>query len=84
MNSKQIPGPLNLGNENEISILETAKFIIQKVGSTSKIKHLDLPSDDPKQRKPDTRAAFETLNWQASTSFEDGIKQTINNFKDRF
>ena len=84
MNSKQIPGPLNLGNENEISILETAKFIIQKVGSTSKIKHLDLPSDDPKQRKPDTRAAFETLNWQASTSFEDGIKQTIKDFKDRF
>jgi UDP-glucuronate decarboxylase len=84
MNSKQIPGPLNLGNENEISILETAKFIIQKVGSTSKIKHLDLPSDDPKQRKPDTRAAFQALKWQASTSFEDGINQTINNFKDRF
>ena len=84
MNSKQIPGPLNLGNENEISILETAKFIIQKVGSTSKIKHLDLPSDDPKQRKPDTRAAFQALKWQANTSFEDGINQTINNFKDRF
>jgi UDP-glucuronate decarboxylase len=84
MNSKQIPGPLNLGNENEISILETAKFIIQKVGSTSKIKHLDLPSDDPKQRKPDTSAAFQALKWRASTSFEDGINQTINSFKDRF
>lgn len=83
MQTEGITGPLNLGNEEEISILETAEFIIKKVGSKSKIKHLELPSDDPKQRKPDTSAALRALQWQASTSFEDGIMQTIEDFKDR-
>lgn len=83
MQTEGITGPLNLGNEKEISVLETAEFIIKKVGSKSKIKHLELPSDDPKQRKPDTTAALRALKWQASTSFEDGIMQTIQDFKDR-
>lgn len=83
MQTEGVTGPLNLGNEKEISILETAEFIIKKVGSKSKIKHLELPSDDPKQRKPDTTAALRALKWQASTSFEDGIMQTIQDFKDR-
>ena len=83
MQTEGITGPLNLGNEREISILDTAELIIKKVGSTSRIKHLELPSDDPKQRKPDTTAALRALQWQASTSFEDGITQTIKDFKDR-
>lgn len=83
MRTEGITGPLNLGNEKEISILETAEFIIKKVGSKSRIKHLELPSDDPKQRRPDTSAALRVMQWQASTSFEEGIALTIQDFKDR-
>jgi UDP-glucuronate decarboxylase len=74
-------GPVNLGNTNETTITEIAKKIISETKSSSKITFNSLPEDDPKQRKPDIALAKEKLNWQPKTSFQEGIKNTIEYFK---
>lgn len=74
-------GPINLGNTNEISIIETAKKIKEYTKNSSKIIFGPLPEDDPKQRRPDISLAKEKLGWEPKTSFEEGIKKTIEYFK---
>jgi len=74
-------GPINLGNTNETTIIEIAKKITNYTKSSSKIIFEPLPEDDPKQRKPDISLAKEKLNWKPKTSFEQGIKKTIEYFK---
>lgn len=74
--------PVNLGNPNEKTILEFAKIIVKLTGSKSKIVFKPLPSDDPKQRKPDIRRAKKLLNWQPRVSLEDGLYKTIKWFKE--
>ena len=74
-------GPVNLGNTNETTIIEIAKKITNYTKSSSKIIFNSLPEDDPKQRKPDISLAKEKLNWEPKTSFEQGIKKTIEYFK---
>ncbi|MCX7927096.1 MAG: SDR family oxidoreductase [Candidatus Omnitrophica bacterium] len=76
------PGPLNLGATYECTVLELAKKIIALTGSKSKIVFCPLPSDDPKQRKPDLRLAKKLLGWKPKTSLTDGIKKTIDWFKE--
>ena len=56
----EVTGPINLGNPAEYSILEIARKVIELTGSRSKIVHLNLPEDDPKQRRPDIDAAERT------------------------
>jgi len=73
--------PVNLGNENEYSILEIARIIIELTKSNSEIIFKELPSDDPKQRKPDIKKALNILGWKASTPLEDGLKKTVQNFE---
>jgi len=75
-------GPVNIGNPHEFTILELAQKIINLTGASSEIIFKDLPKDDPLQRKPDTSLAFEKLNnWKAQIQLEEGLKKTIEYFK---
>jgi UDP-glucuronate decarboxylase len=75
-----LTGPVNLGNEREFTILELAEHIIALSNSSSKIVRKPLPSDDPKQRRPDTALARDRLDWRATTELEEGLKRTIEYF----
>ncbi len=74
-------GPVNLGNPNEVTILELAKNIIDLTGSSSKLEYKHLPSDDPKQRCPDITLAQKKLGWQPKIALEEGLKKTIDYFE---
>ncbi|MCD9576550.1 UDP-glucuronic acid decarboxylase family protein [Flavobacterium soyae] len=74
-------GPVNLGNPNEFTMLELAQAIIELTGSKSKIIHLGLPQDDPKQRQPDISLAHKKLNgWEPKIQLREGLVATINYF----
>jgi UDP-glucuronate decarboxylase len=76
-----ITGPINLGNPAEFTIIDLAKKIIDMTGSGSKIVHLPLPSDDPRQRRPDISKAKALLNWEPKVSLNDGLIRTITYFE---
>ena len=74
-------GPVNLGNPNEFTMLELANAIIELTGSKSKIIHMDLPQDDPKQRQPDISLAKEKLEgWEPKIQLREGLITTISYF----
>ena len=73
-------GPINLGNASEMTIQQIAQVIISLTGSKSKIINKPLPQDDPMQRQPDISLALKQLDWQPTTSLEEGLKKTINYF----
>ncbi|WP_026296531.1 UDP-glucuronic acid decarboxylase family protein [Thioalkalivibrio sp. ALJ2] len=75
-------GPINLGNPQEISMLELARQIIRKAGSSARIVHREAPEDDPKQRQPDICMATEKLGWSATVSLEEGLEKTISWFRE--
>ena len=79
--SEEIVGPINIGNPTEYSMLEMAEIILKLTRSTSKLVFKPLPSDDPKQRKPDITQANEKLGWEPKVSLQDGLKETISYFK---
>ena len=68
----------NIGNPNEITVLELAQKIIELTNSKSEIVFKSLPSDDPKQRKPDISKAKSTLGWEPKVNLEDGLIKTID------
>jgi dTDP-glucose 4,6-dehydratase len=72
------PGPINLGNPRENTLLELAKLVTEIVGGSGEIKFLDLPEDDPKTRNPDITRARTILDWEPSVSLEVGIKKTAS------
>ncbi|MEP7052446.1 MAG: UDP-glucuronic acid decarboxylase family protein [Pseudomonadota bacterium] len=75
-------GPVNLGNPTEFTMLQLAEAVIRLVGSRSKLVHLPLPQDDPRQRKPDISLAQEKLGaWAPKVQLEDGLKETIAYFR---
>jgi len=76
-----ITGPINLGNPNEFTIQELAEKIIGLTGTKSKIIHMPLPQDDPKQRKPDITKAKEILDWEPKIQLKDGLSKTIAYFE---
>lgn len=76
-----IIAPINLGNPQEMTMLELARSVIEVTGSKSRIIFKELPEDDPKQRKPDIARAKQLLNWEPRWSLEDGIRETANYFK---
>jgi len=81
MNSDdEIIGPINLGNQGEISIKQLAQKILELTGSKSKIVYKPLPLDDPKVRCPNTDKAKNILKWQARIPLEIGLKKTIEYF----
>jgi UDP-glucuronate decarboxylase len=74
-------GPVNLGNPNELTILELAEKVIKITNSKSKIVSAPLPQDDPRQRQPDITLAEERLGWKPETDLKDGLEKTIQYFK---
>ncbi len=74
--------PVNIGNPDEITILQLAKEVIELTNSNSEIKFLPLPDDDPKIRRPDIALARKILNWHPTTDRITGIKKTIKYFKE--
>jgi UDP-glucuronate decarboxylase len=76
-------GPLNLGNPDEFTMLRLAELTLKLVGGKSKIVHLPLPADDPKQRRPDIALARRILKWKPGVALEDGLKRTIAYFRGR-
>lgn len=75
-------GPVNLGNETEFTVLQLAEMVIRMTGSKSKIIHKDLPSDDPKIRRPDLTKARKTLGYEPSIALEQGLEKTIAYFRE--
>jgi len=73
--------PVNIGNPNEVSILEFANEIIKLTGTNQKIVYKPLPKDDPLQRQPDISTAQEKLNWVPKTQRDEGLKITFDYFK---
>ncbi|MEL6059207.1 MULTISPECIES: UDP-glucuronic acid decarboxylase family protein [unclassified Methylobacterium] len=76
-----VVGPVNIGNPEEYSIKQLAEVVIRLTGSQSKIVHCPLPSDDPKQRKPDITQAQQILDWKPVTQLEAGLNKTIEYFR---
>jgi len=80
-NEKNITGPMNLGNENEFSVLTLARNILNITSSSSKIIFKDLPLDDPRQRKPDVSYAKKIISWNPEIELKDGLPKTIEYFE---
>ena len=81
MECEGFAGPVNLGNPEEITMLELAEKIVGQTGSTSRITFCDLPSDDPTKRKPDIALAGGKLGWKPRVSLDEGVARTIAFFR---
>jgi UDP-glucuronate decarboxylase len=81
MNQTETIGPVNIGNPGEFTIKQLAELAIKTTGSASKIIHLPLPGDDPKQRKPDITKARKYLQWEPKIPLEQGIVKAVEYFK---
>ncbi|WP_026280107.1 UDP-glucuronic acid decarboxylase family protein [Thioalkalivibrio sp. ALJ1] len=75
-------GPINLGNPQEVSVLDLARQIIRQTGSNSPLVHEDPPEDDPRQRRPDISLARDELGWQPTVPLEAGLERTISWFRE--
>ncbi|MEH1783027.1 MAG: UDP-glucuronic acid decarboxylase family protein [Nostoc sp.] len=82
MNSDYI-GPVNLGNPGEYTILQLAQTVQNMINPDAQIKFEALPSDDPRRRQPDITKAKTWLNWEPTIPLQDGLKLTIEDFRDR-
>lgn len=74
-------GPVNVGNPGEFTMLQLADMVIKLADSKSRLEFQPLPQDDPRQRKPDISLASEKLGWQPKVPLEEGIRKTIDYFK---
>jgi UDP-glucuronate decarboxylase len=79
--SEGTTGPINIGNPGEFSIRQLAEFVIELTGSSSRIVHMPLPADDPKQRRPDISKANELFDWEPTVPLREGLKKTIAYFE---
>ena len=76
-------GPINLGNPNEFTMLQLAEKVIEQTGSSSNIVFRELPSDDPKNRRPDIGKATRDLDWTPTIQVDEGLSRTIKEFRIR-
>lgn len=83
MMNSDAAGPINLGNPNEITMLELAQLVLELVGSQSNVTFLPLPSDDPRVRRPDISLAGQMLSWRPTTDLRTGLVSTIEFFRQR-
>ena len=79
--SKDVTGPINMGNPGEFTMIELAQAILRQVGGQSKLVFQPLPQDDPKQRRPDITLAKQHLDWEPKINLEAGLEMTISYFK---
>jgi dTDP-glucose 4,6-dehydratase len=70
-------GPVNLGNDEETTMLDLARTVVEITGSRSEIRHVPLPEDDPRVRRPDISHARKVLGWVPTMSAEEGLKRTV-------
>ncbi|SEC52210.1 UDP-glucuronic acid decarboxylase family protein [Terriglobus roseus] len=77
------PLPTNIGNPEEWTILECAKTVLEVTGSSSKIVYRPMPTDDPKQRKPDITKARAILGWEPTVNLREGLEMSMDYFKQR-
>ncbi len=78
-----LDGPVNIGNPGEFTMIELANIVRELVGADTRIEHHPLPTDDPKQRRPDITLASELIGFQPTISLKEGLKRTIADFKER-
>jgi UDP-glucuronate decarboxylase len=83
MKEKNVSGPINIGNPGEFTILELAQLVIELTNSNSSIEFRTLPSDDPKQRKPDISKAKSVLQWEPTVQLREGLVKAIPYFEAR-
>ncbi|TFD97850.1 SDR family oxidoreductase [Dysgonomonas capnocytophagoides] len=76
-------GPVNIGNPEEITILDLANEILKLTGSKSKLVFRGIPNDDPRKRQPDTTLAKEKLNWEPRIRLQEGLIKTIEYFSNQ-
>jgi UDP-glucuronate decarboxylase len=81
MMAKDCVGPINIGNSGEFTMLELAQRVLELTGSKSEIVFLPLPSDDPRQRRPDISVAKQVLGWEPKIALDDGLIKTIRYFE---
>jgi dTDP-glucose 4,6-dehydratase len=74
-------GPVNIGNPTELTMLELARLVIELTGSSSEIRFIDRPTDDPAVRCPDITLAGDKLGWEPRVSAEEGLRRTIDWFR---
>jgi dTDP-glucose 4,6-dehydratase len=79
----QFNKPVNIGNPNEMTILEFAKLILRLTGSRSEIEYRPLPVDDPRTRRPDITRAKEVLGWEPRVPVQEGLKKTIEWYRSK-
>ena len=77
------PGPVNIGNPEEMTIMDFAEFVLERIDTRSSIVHRELPEDDPKVRKPDITLAGEKLGWEPTIGLEKGMAETIEYFREK-
>ena len=75
-----VTGPVNLGNPGEFTMLELAQKVLAITGSKSKLIHMPLPSDDPRQRRPDITLARTKLGWEPKVALTEGLARTVEYF----
>ena len=78
--SAEVTGPINIGNPNEMTILQLAELVVAMTAAKSKIRFEPLPSDDPRQRQPDISKAKAVLGWRPKTQLREGLAKTIAYF----
>jgi len=83
MIDSSVPGPVNLGNPEECSIMDVASLVLEITGSASQITHLPLPPDDPVRRCPDLAVARRLLEWQPRIPLNDGLRMTTDWLRSR-
>jgi UDP-glucuronate decarboxylase len=76
-----VPGPINLGNPGEFTMLELATKVLDLVGSAAGIEYRPLPQDDPVRRKPNIERARELLDWQPTVTLDEGLARTVEYFR---
>ena len=76
-----VTGPVNLGNPEEFTVLELAEQVISLTGSRARIRHVPLPEDDPRKRRPDVERARRELGWSPAVPLKEGLVRTIAHFR---
>jgi dTDP-glucose 4,6-dehydratase len=74
------PGPINLGNPTEVTVLDVARKTIEVTGSSSPIRHVESMTDDPRRRRPDISLAASVLHWQPRVPLEEGLRSFARDF----
>ncbi len=77
----EVSDPVNLGNPDEFTIRELAELVLEATGSSSELRHLPLPTDDPKVRRPDISRASALLDWKPEVPLREGLARTVEYFR---